>query len=63
MPEDYPDLHTPLSPCIMLQWTLRDGELVNLPVGLLVQSDVIYLRPGQGVPAACRRLEVRCTTN
>ncbi|XP_034049558.1 transmembrane protein 94 isoform X2 [Thalassophryne amazonica] len=43
----YPDLYTPLSPSWSLHWTYRDVQLVNLPVSLLVEGDVIALRPGQ----------------
>lgn len=43
---NYPDLCSPLSPCITLQWTYRDGKLVNLPWALLVKDDVILMRPG-----------------
>ncbi|XP_042882289.1 transmembrane protein 94-like isoform X5 [Penaeus japonicus] len=55
--ENYPHLHSPLSPCITLQWTLRDGNTVNLPWSLLVRGDVIFLKPGQKVPAKCRPLQ------
>lgn len=40
-PEHYPNLYTPYSPCITLQWTYRDGKLVNLPWSLLVKDDII----------------------
>lgn len=56
--DNYPHLHCPLSPCVSLQWTLRDNEVVNVPVPLLVKGDIIIVRPGQQVPAACRELEV-----
>ncbi|XP_041363282.1 transmembrane protein 94-like [Gigantopelta aegis] len=55
--DDYLNIHSPLSPCVSLQWTMRDGKLINLPVALLVKGDVILLRPGQTVPAKCRDLE------
>ena len=55
---NYINLHAPLSPCVTLQWTVRDGELVNLPCGLLVAGDVIYLRPGHVVPCKCKRFQV-----
>lgn len=45
--ENYPDLYSPPSPCITLQWTFRDGKLVNLPWALLVKDDVILIRPGK----------------
>ncbi|XP_017339596.1 transmembrane protein 94 isoform X2 [Ictalurus punctatus] len=43
----YPDLYTPSSLSWSLHWTYRDEQLVNLPVSLLVEGDVIALRPGQ----------------
>ncbi|XP_027145089.1 transmembrane protein 94 isoform X2 [Larimichthys crocea] len=46
-PSLYPDLYTPTSPSWSLHWTYRDSHLVNLPVSLLVEGDVIALRPGQ----------------
>ncbi|XP_051969183.1 transmembrane protein 94-like isoform X2 [Xyrauchen texanus] len=46
-PSLYPDLFTPTSPSWSLHWTYRDEQLVNLPVSLLVEGDVIALRPGQ----------------
>ena len=55
---DYIPLHAPLSPCVTLQWTCRDGRVINLPCGLLVEGDVILLRPGQEVPARCRSMRV-----
>ncbi|VDI27165.1 Hypothetical predicted protein [Mytilus galloprovincialis] len=55
--DDYVNIHTPLSPCVSLQWTLRDNQVVNLPVPLLVAGDVILLRPGHIVPGSCRQLE------
>lgn len=45
--ENYPDLCSPLSPCITLQWTYRDGRLVNLPWALLVKDDIVIMRPGK----------------
>ena len=49
-PEHYPPLHSPPSASILLQWTERDGALINLPWALLVRDDVIHLRPGQVAP-------------
>ncbi|XP_072846654.1 transmembrane protein 94 isoform X10 [Pogona vitticeps] len=43
----YPDLHLPFAPSWSLHWVYRDGHLVNLPVSLLVEGDVVALRPGQ----------------
>src|SRR6218665_2419774 len=53
----YASLNTPTSPCINLQWTYRDGQLVNLPISLLVTGDVIHLNPGRPTPAKCRRIQ------
>ena len=47
--QNYPHLHTPLSSSVALQWTLRNGSLVNLPWALLVEGDVILIKPGQVV--------------
>jgi len=52
-PEHYPHIHSPQSPSITLQATIRDGNVVNLPWALLVQGDVIILRPGQPAPGRC----------
>ena len=48
---EYPHLHAPPSPCIGLQWTYRDGRLVNLPASLLTRGDVVVLRPGEAALA------------
>ncbi|KAK7869540.1 hypothetical protein R5R35_002309 [Gryllus longicercus] len=53
LPENYPHLCSPYSPCITLQWTYRDGKLVNLPWALLVRGDIIDIRPGQQAPGNC----------
>uniref|UniRef100_A0A3B3XGH2 Cation-transporting P-type ATPase C-terminal domain-containing protein n=1 Tax=Poecilia mexicana TaxID=48701 RepID=A0A3B3XGH2_9TELE len=50
----YPDLYTPSSPSWSLHWTYRDSQLVNLPVSLLVEGDIIALRPGQQAFASLR---------
>ncbi|KAJ8664808.1 hypothetical protein QAD02_006470 [Eretmocerus hayati] len=52
-PENYPHLCSPLSPCITLQWTYRDGHMVNLPWSLLVDGDIIVIKPGQHAPGYC----------
>ncbi len=36
--DNYPNLCCPLSPCVTLQWTYRDGIIVNLPWALLVRG-------------------------
>ncbi|KAM6896929.1 transmembrane protein 94 [Xenentodon cancila] len=53
----YPDLYTPVSPSWSLHWTYRDSQLVNLPVSLLVEGDVIALRPGQEAFASLRGIK------
>ncbi|XP_035260533.1 transmembrane protein 94-like isoform X2 [Anguilla anguilla] len=45
------------SPAISLQWTYRDGHLVNLPVILLVEGDIIALRPGAEAPTELRGIQ------
>ena len=52
----FPQLYLPHSPCITLQWTFRDGRVVNLPTVLLVSGDVIKLCPGTAAPGLCQRL-------
>lgn len=56
-PEYYPNLYTPLSPCITLQWAYRDGKLINLPWALLVKDDIILVKPGQASPGYCEALD------
>ncbi|XP_035467834.1 transmembrane protein 94 isoform X2 [Scophthalmus maximus] len=53
----YPDLHTPSSTSWSLHWTYRDSQLVNLPVSLLVEGDIIALRPGQEAFASLRGIK------
>lgn len=52
-PDNYPNVCCPMSPCVTLQWTYRDGKIVNLPWALLVKNDVIVIRPGQTAPGDC----------
>ncbi|XP_067641739.1 endoplasmic reticulum magnesium-transporting P-type ATPase isoform X2 [Eurosta solidaginis] len=52
-PFNYPHLCCPISPCVSLQWTYRDGNIVNLPWALLVRGDHIVLRPGHITPGPC----------
>ena len=54
----YPDLYTPSSPSWSLHWTYRDSQLVNLPVSLLVEGDIIALRPGQEAFVSLRGIKV-----
>lgn len=56
-PENYPHLCSPFSPCITLQWTYRDGKLVNLPWALLVKDDVVVIRAGQISPGYCEAID------
>ncbi|XP_017063263.2 transmembrane protein 94 isoform X3 [Drosophila eugracilis] len=56
-PANYPHLSNPMSPCVSLQWTYRDGKIVNLPWALLVRGDYIVLRPGHISPGPCHELE------
>ncbi|XP_037547478.1 transmembrane protein 94 [Nematolebias whitei] len=53
----YPDLFIPSSSSWSLQWTYRDSQLVNLPVSLLVEGDIIALRPGQEAFASLRGIK------
>ncbi|XP_078728840.1 transmembrane protein 94 isoform X1 [Lampetra fluviatilis] len=53
----YPDLLMPHSKAIALQWAYRDGALINLPLSLLVEGDVISLRPGQDAPVHLRGIK------
>eukprot|EP00057_Strongylocentrotus_purpuratus_P026095 XP_011680569.1 PREDICTED: uncharacterized protein KIAA0195 isoform X1 [Strongylocentrotus purpuratus] len=55
-PDDYVPLFSPHTNSIMLQWTLRDGQLVNLPWTLLVTDDIILMRPGKIAPTNIRIL-------
>ncbi|XP_062120729.1 transmembrane protein 94 isoform X2 [Drosophila sulfurigaster albostrigata] len=54
---NYPHLSNPMSPCVSLQWTYRDGHIVNLPWALLVRGDCIVLRPGHISPGPCHELK------
>nr|XP_046232688.1 transmembrane protein 94 isoform X3 [Scatophagus argus] len=56
-PSLYPDLYTPTSSSWSLHWTYRDSQLVNLPVSLLVEGDIIALRPGQEAFASLRGIK------
>ncbi|WAQ96926.1 TMM94-like protein [Mya arenaria] len=49
----FPRLDAPFSPCCSLQWTMRDDQVYNIPVLLLVKGDIILLRPGHKAPAQC----------
>ncbi|XP_030634876.1 transmembrane protein 94-like [Chanos chanos] len=51
------DLFAPPSQAVSLQWTYRDSQLVNLPVSLLVEGDIISLRPGNKAPTGLRGVQ------
>ncbi|TRY64395.1 hypothetical protein DNTS_017092 [Danionella cerebrum] len=51
------DLLSPLSAAVSCQWTFRDGKLVNLPICLLVEDDIIALRPGSEAPTELRGIQ------
>ncbi|XP_064423625.1 transmembrane protein 94 isoform X4 [Latimeria chalumnae] len=53
----YPDLYMPSATSWSLHWAYRDGRLVNLPVSLLVEGDIIALRPGQESFASLRGIK------
>ncbi|XP_077286131.1 transmembrane protein 94-like protein l(2)k05819 isoform X3 [Arctopsyche grandis] len=55
--KNYPHLCAPFSPCVTLQWTYRDGKVVNLPWALLVKNDIIVMRPGQESPGKCQAID------
>ncbi|XP_030383039.1 transmembrane protein 94 isoform X2 [Scaptodrosophila lebanonensis] len=58
-PSNYPHLNNPMSPSVSLQWTYRDGVIVNLPWALLVRGDYIILRPGHISPGPCHEVETK----
>ncbi|KAM7348451.1 transmembrane protein 94-like protein l(2)k05819 isoform 4-T4 [Cochliomyia hominivorax] len=62
-PHNYPHICCPLSPCVSLQWTYRDGVIVNLPWALLVKGDYIVLRPGHITPGPCAEVNGKKTFN
>lgn len=60
---NYPHICCPLSPCVSLQWTYRDGVIVNLPWALLVKGDYIVLRPGHITPGPCAEVNGKKSFN
>lgn len=54
--ENYPNVCSPMSPCVTLQLCYRDGEIVNLPWAMLVKNDVIVIKPGQTAPGECKEI-------
>lgn len=61
--DNYPNVCSPMSPCVTLQWTYRDGKIVNLPWALLVKNDVIVIRPGQTAPGLCTEISGKTKFN
>lgn len=57
--ENYPNLCSPVSPCVTLQWTYRNDRIINLPWALLVRDDLIIIRPGQVAPGCCETVDGR----
>ncbi|XP_055296845.1 transmembrane protein 94 isoform X2 [Sitodiplosis mosellana] len=55
-PENYPNVYSPMSPCVTLQLCYRDGGVVNLPWALLVKNDVIVIKSGQTAPGDCKEI-------
>lgn len=53
---NFPHIYSPLSPCVSLQWTYRNGHVINLPWALLVRGDHIIIRPGQAAPEECTEM-------
>lgn len=60
---NYPHNCCPLSPCVSLQWTYRDGVIVNLPWALLVKGDYIVMRPGHVTPGPCTEVNGKRSFN
>lgn len=56
--ENFPQLCCPYSPCITLQWTIRNGKIINLPWALLAKGDLVEMRPGQQAPGMCTPADV-----
>ncbi|VDN97300.1 unnamed protein product [Rodentolepis nana] len=52
-PRIYAPLYLPHSLSYSLQLTYRDRKLTNVPVSLLVEGDIIKLRPGQTIHCDC----------
>ncbi|KAM3172514.1 hypothetical protein ACTXT7_014355 [Hymenolepis weldensis] len=52
-PRNYAPLYLPHSLSYSLQLTYRDGKLANVPASLLVEGDIIKLRPGQTICCDC----------
>ena len=56
--EDIFDTATSYSNSVSTQLTMRDGELVNLPLNLIVTGDLVLLKPGQTINLNCKSLQV-----
>lgn len=46
----------PFSQSITCQETVREGKLYNLPLNLIVQGDLIRLKPGQTISLSCKSI-------
>lgn len=57
------NLFAPPSPAVSGKWTYHDGKLVNLLVSLLVEGEIISLRPGSEAPTELRGIQVRTYIN
>jgi hypothetical protein len=44
------------SSSITTQLTIRNGKLVNLPINLIVENDLLLIKPGQMINLTCKRL-------
>jgi hypothetical protein len=47
----------PHSQSISNQLCIREGQIVNIPLNLIVRGDLVLLRPGQLVNFSCRSLD------
>ncbi|KAK5970448.1 hypothetical protein GCK32_014095 [Trichostrongylus colubriformis] len=56
LPFAYAPLGEPLTHDMLTQMALRDGKVVAVPRLLLVEGDVILLRPSQAAPCDCKLL-------
>ena len=47
----------PFSQSVSNQLVYRNGKLVNLPLNLIVEGDILVIKPGQTVNINCRSIE------
>ncbi|CAF0705126.1 unnamed protein product [Brachionus calyciflorus] len=50
-------VNIPFSQSVSNQIVYRNGRLINLPLNLVVEGDIIVLKPGQVINLNCKRLE------